>query len=111
MNNFYQWLETQSNISFGRFSDDGTISVYINGSKYIYLTDPIYHKKWVNLARYAPFRVLNMIKKQVEMGHARLLDQPNRTLKYQSNGEKASCPNCKTPYPHYVPDIECPGCA
>lgn len=43
--NFKLFLENPD-IRFASFSKDGTIVVYINGKKYEYLTDSLYHDKW-----------------------------------------------------------------
>ena len=65
----------ETKINFAGFWKDGTIIVYIDGKKYVYVTDAIYHDKWKKMANFAPFKVLNQIKAQVENGDANLLEQ------------------------------------
>lgn len=57
-------------IKFAGFMNDGTVIVYINGKRYVYITDAVYHDKWKQMVKHAPFRVLNLIKDQVKKGLA-----------------------------------------
>ena len=57
-------------IQFASFNSYGDITVYIDGKKYMYNTDAVYHNKWRKKARYRPFDVLNDIKDQVKRGYA-----------------------------------------
>ena len=62
---FRQWLE--NTINFGAFAKDGTVVVYIDGKRYVYITDALFHDKWKRMIPYAPWRVLNQIKKTGEL--------------------------------------------
>lgn len=105
MQNFKNWLnEAKSQISFS-FWKDGTVLATINGKKYQFQTDTFYHEKWSKMQRFAPGRVLNDIKEMLRDGRAQQI-QPS--VKKYDGGD--GCPICKTPYPNYVPGIECPGC-
>lgn len=65
---FKRWLlETEDNIRFGMFAKDSTVVVYINGVRYVYITDAIYHDKWKRMIPYSPWRVLNAIKKSGQL--------------------------------------------
>lgn len=71
MKKFREWMdlkEENSNqkIQYAGFFKDGRIIVYIDGKRYEYITPAFYHEKWKKQARYAPFRVLNQIKKVAE---------------------------------------------
>lgn len=101
MDNFVKWLEHKKEINFGMWSKDGTVVVYIDGQKYEYITDPMYHERWQTMARYAPWKVLNDIKQQSQKM------QPKSAIIKDAN----SCPTCRTNYPNYQPGIECPGCS
>lgn len=72
---FKPWLsEDERNISFASFSNDGKIVVYINGKRYVYLTDAIYHDKWKRMIPFSPWKVLNIIKDLVIKGVATQLE-------------------------------------
>lgn len=72
---FTNWLfEDERNIKFGAFMRDGTVIVYINGKKYTYVTDAIYHDKWKRMIPYSPWRVLNNIKELVKNGLAQQIE-------------------------------------
>lgn len=65
---FKSWLsESEGNIRFGAFMKDGTVVVYINGTRYVYNTDAVYHDKWKRMIPYSPWRVLNQIKKSGQL--------------------------------------------
>lgn len=83
---FSQWLESQNNINFS-FWKDGTVIVYLNNRKYVYITDAVYHNKWQRnmdwLRKEKPqayepycFNVLNQIKKMVASGVATQEEPP-----------------------------------
>lgn len=73
--NFSEWLcENNQKIHYGGFWSDGTVIVYINGARYVYITDAVYHNKWRKMIRYQPFRVLNDIKNQVKNGQAQQIE-------------------------------------
>ena len=110
---FLEWLnEATNDIVFGGFWKDGHVVVYIRGKRYVYITDAMYHGKWRLWSRYAPGKVLNDIKSLVKMGSAKQIEpMPVKKLKSNiSEPKEDSCPNCRTPEPHYIPGIECPGC-
>ena len=78
---FAQWLESQTNIHFS-FSNDGRVTVYIDGRTYVYITDAAIHNKWESdieaTRRKSPqayqatcFRILNLIKRLVNVGRAK----------------------------------------
>lgn len=75
--NFKNWLESFQNIKFTEFWNDGTIVVYINNIRYVYLTDAVFHKNWEKIAQYKPFDVLNNIKNQIKNGQARQIEPKN----------------------------------
>lgn len=64
--NFKNWLENKKKeptINYGGFFKDGRVIVYIDGKRYEYITPAFYHEKWKRMINFAPFKVLNMIKK------------------------------------------------
>jgi hypothetical protein len=81
---FTQWLESQINdskIKFGSFFTNGTVTVYINGKRYVYITDASYHNDWDKklewIGKHKPqayqkvaFSFLNQIKDMVKNGRA-----------------------------------------
>jgi len=80
---FAQWLESQNNtnIVFGSFFKDGTVTVYIDGARYVYITDAAYHDKWERTLRYIrkerpqayrkiAFGILSQIKDMIKKGRA-----------------------------------------
>jgi hypothetical protein len=69
LNNALSIVENKR-IRFASFNSYGDITVYIDGKKYMYNTDAIYHNKWKKKARYRSFDVLNDIKDQVKRGYA-----------------------------------------
>lgn len=69
LNNALSIVENKR-IQFASFNSYGDITVYIDGRKYMYNTDAVYHNKWKKKARYRPFDVLNDIKDQVKRGYA-----------------------------------------
>jgi hypothetical protein len=69
LNNALSIVENKR-IQFASFNSYGDITVYIDGKKYMYNTDAVYHNKWKKKARYRPFDVLNDIKDQVKRGYA-----------------------------------------
>lgn len=58
------------------FFNDGQVIAYINGYRYVYETDPVYHNQWASVAQYRPGSVLNAIKQQVDKGIAKLVSKP-----------------------------------
>lgn len=83
MMKFAQWLESQNNtnIVFGSFFKDGTVTVYIDGTRYVYITDAAYHDKWYRTLQYirskrpqayrkVAFGILSEIKDMVKKGRA-----------------------------------------
>jgi len=71
-----QSITENRSIQFTSFSSYGDVVVYINGKKYEYITDAVYHDRWRKLARYRPWNVLNDIKLQVKNGHATQVQPP-----------------------------------
>jgi hypothetical protein len=72
---FKQWLiENEGDIRFTAFAKDGTVVVYINGKRYVYITDAMYHDKWKRMIPYSPWKVLNIIKTQVAKGQANMVE-------------------------------------
>jgi len=80
---FAQWLESQNstNIVFGSFFKDGTVTVYIDGARYVYITDAVYHDRWDRTLKYikrerpqayrkVAFGILNQIKDMIKKGYA-----------------------------------------
>lgn len=55
------------------FWSDGNVVAYIDGKKYNYKTDPVYHGQWESQARFRPWAVLHAIKQQVDQGYAKFL--------------------------------------
>jgi len=76
MKNFLQWLEARAPVQFGSFWKDGRITVWISGKRYVYVTDAINHPRIERMARYAPGRALNYIKKMMADGAAYQLEPP-----------------------------------
>ena len=61
---FSKWLENKENkptIAYGGFF--GRVIVYVDGKRYEYITDAVYHERWKRMIIRAPFKVLNEIKK------------------------------------------------
>lgn len=88
---FAQWLESQNNIHFS-FWNDGTVIVYINGRKYVYITDAALHNQWSRRIDYIRsskpaaydatcFSILNKIKELVKNGRARQEPSANNLQK------------------------------
>jgi hypothetical protein len=72
---FSKWLnENESKIMFGGFFSDGRVIVYINRKRYVFVTPAWYHERWKKLSNFAPFKVLNQIKKQIKNGESWLLE-------------------------------------
>ena len=65
---FRLWLE--ADIKFGGFFKDGTVIVYIDGKRYVYNTDALYHKQIKDIAKYRPGKALNLIKSMIKNGSA-----------------------------------------
>lgn len=92
--NFKEWLfEADQNIQYGGFWSDGTIIVYINKVRYVFVTDAVYHNKWKKMYRYQPWKVLNDIKLQVKNGHAQQTEpipvaQPEKVQTNPQNKQK-----------------------
>lgn len=61
--NFKEWFLTEKQITFSAFAKDGTIIAIIDGKRYEYITDSLYHDKWKRMIRFSPWKVLNQIKK------------------------------------------------
>jgi len=84
---FKKWLtESERNIRFATFASDGTVVVYINGVRYTYTTDAVYHNKWKRMLPYSPWKVLNQIK-----ASGQLIDQ--EIVNGSSNKFKSTSPN------------------
>lgn len=76
---FKEWLnESEGNIKFAAWSKDGTIVVYINGVRYTYVTDAYDHDKWRRMVPYAPWRVLNAIKKSGQLVDQQIVSPSSR---------------------------------
>jgi len=63
---FREWLnenKEKPKIMFGGFFKDGRVIVYIDGKRYEYVTDAVYHEKWKTMINKNPLEVLNQIKK------------------------------------------------
>jgi len=54
----------------------GQIDVNIRGQRYVYRADPTFIPGWIRQAKYRPGRVLNDIKRHVDLGAATLLSKP-----------------------------------
>ena len=67
MKKFKKWLaenkENKPTIAYGGFFKDGRVIVYVDGKRYEYVTDAVYHEKWKRMIARSPWRVLNEIKK------------------------------------------------
>lgn len=75
---FRAWIERTDEPVFASFAKDGTVIAYIDGKRYVYLTDALSHAKWQKILRNwypgAGWDVLNDIKKRGEQ-----LEPPNQT--------------------------------
>ena len=79
---FKSWLtESEGNIKFASWAKDGTIVVYINGTRYVYNTDAYYHEKWKRMVPYAPWRVLNAIKKSGQLVDQQIVHGSSNTYR------------------------------
>jgi len=106
---FAHWLESQSNnskILFGSFFKDGTVTVYINGTRYVYITDASRHHKWDRELEWTKrnrprnyqkvaFSFLNEIKIMISLGFA-TQEEPKK--------EPVPVPEPPTPTPSMMPD-------
>lgn len=81
---FSEFLETTNDIKFGSFWKDGTVAVHINGKRYVYTTDAVYHPAWQRMARYKPGTVLSQIKDMVKRGLAQQIDPVPEPVPQQS---------------------------
>ena len=70
---FKNWFINET-IQFSTWLKDGTIMVYIDGKKYVYITDPIYHSQIKKLAKFKPFSALNLIKSMIKDNVARQIE-------------------------------------
>jgi len=89
---FTHWLESQNNSSilFSSFSKDGTVIVYVNGTRYVYITDAFNHGQWntelewtkkhrpKNYEKVA-LSFLNEIKKMTSRGFAKQVEPKTPT--------------------------------
>jgi hypothetical protein len=73
---FKLWLNENSDIDFASFMKTGEVTVYIDGKRYVYVTDAMHHPKWQKMLRYGPGRVLNDIKRMVDAGVATQIVPP-----------------------------------
>ena len=73
MRTFKQFLESRAP-EFTGWSSDGRITVYIRGKRYIYTTDALYHDQIREMARFKPWKALNLIKQMIKDGNAWQLD-------------------------------------
>jgi hypothetical protein len=74
---FTEWLIVEKRVDMRvNFFNDGTVIFYIDGKRYVYMTDPVFHDQWQKLARYKPGKVLNQIKNLVTLGKATLEQKP-----------------------------------
>jgi hypothetical protein len=53
-------------IKFVGFWKDGTVTVVIEGTRYQYQTDALFHDRWKRRCRRFPFKVLNEIKRIIK---------------------------------------------
>lgn len=53
---FKEWLNENSDreVKFAVWANDGTVVFYIDGKKYSYLTDTFYYSKWKNMIKNCP---------------------------------------------------------
>jgi hypothetical protein len=66
MTKFSEWLENKENkpnIAYGGFFKDGRVIVYVDGKRYEYITDAVYHERWKRRILREPLEVLDEIKK------------------------------------------------
>ena len=72
---FRDWLMTEGqNIRFGAWWKDGTVVVYIDSTRYVFVTDAVYHRQLQKIARFKPWTALNQIKDMVKHGAAQQLE-------------------------------------
>lgn len=74
MGNFRQFYDNP--IQFVAWYKDGTIVVAINGKRYMYATDTLYHRELKKVAKYKPGKALNMLKDWVAKGWAQQISPP-----------------------------------
>jgi len=75
--NFREWLLNEGqNIRFGSWWKDGTIIVYIDSTRYVFVTDALYHRQLQKLARFKPWTALNKIKEMVKNKAATQIEPP-----------------------------------
>lgn len=53
---------------------DGTVVVYIDQTRYVFITDAVYHRQLQKLAKYRPWSALNKIKEMVADGAAEQIE-------------------------------------
>ena len=69
--NFRDWLFTEGqNIRFTTWMNDGTIVVYIDQTRYVFVTDAAYHRQLQKISMYKPWTALNKIKELIKNGVA-----------------------------------------
>ena len=90
--NFKNWLlESDQTIKYGGFLSNGMIIIYINKTRYVFITDATFHNKWERICRYKPWDVLNDIKSQVRNGHAKQIEpQPIKQIEPSKTNSKKS---------------------
>lgn len=79
--NFKAYFLTEGqNIRFGAWAKDGTVVVYIDRTRYVFITDAVYHYQLQKLAKYRPWSALNKIKEMVKAGHATQKEPPEEHM-------------------------------
>lgn len=73
--NFRDWLLNEGqNINFSGWSKDGTITVYIDSTRYVFVTDAASHDRLNKLAKYKPWTALNEIKIMIKNNLAKQIE-------------------------------------
>ena len=69
-------MNEERQIRFGAWMKDGTVVVYIDQTRYVFITDAVYHYQLQKLAKYRPWSALNKIKEMVASGAAEQVEPP-----------------------------------
>lgn len=83
LQSFTTWLteNQKQRIQFAGWFKDGTVIVYLNGIRHVYITDAIYHERWKALSKRNPMLVMSQIAQLVRAGHAQQTEPPSVSRK------------------------------
>ena len=82
LTSFSVWLENQKQrIQFAGWFKDGTVIVYYNGIRHVFITDAVYHDRWKRMSKFNPTLVMSQIAQLVRTGQAQQTEPPSDSRK------------------------------